>query len=176
MPLQKARANLALDTYCARLQELFSGEDRCVTALYIDVIMEYYGYCTTIYDEEGKEVRRADFIFPYGRHGDPDLMLSGVQSDLFTPDAMDPAPIELYSKFPNDEPSEVLVRRIASAHADYAFFYLTDGWKGPRFALDRLIPVLKFVQQEKEEGVEWLKFKRVEEEIDSNQEDQPQEA
>jgi len=160
--LQKARANQALEAYCKRLEELFSGVDVCVTALFIDVLMEYYGYRTTVFDEEGKEVRRVDFCFPYSRHDEMDMTLKGVQSDLYELGELTPAPVQVYSEFPNEEPSEDLLRLTAQSHAQYAYFYLTDGWEGDKFKLNVLIPSLKFSLQAKEEGVAWVKFERKE--------------
>lgn len=163
MPLQKARANLALEAYCARLEELFSEVDVCVTALFIDVFNEQYGYRTTLYDDAAQPVRRADFNFPYRHHLETDTTLAGVQSDLYVP-STGPVPISvmLSSNFPNDEPSDALIRLVARSHAEYAFFYLTDGWDGSKFKLNEMIPMLKFIEQEKEEGIEWLKFRRKE--------------
>lgn len=166
MPIQKARINLALEAYSKRLEELFIDVDGSVMALYIDVILEHYGYRTVLRGEKGMFTRYVDFCFPYSRHGDVDVELRGMQSDLYTPGKDDfVAPVELYSEFPNREPSEELVRRTARSHAEYTFFYLTDGWTGDKFKLNELVPMLKFVQREKEEGVKWLKFERKEHEI-----------
>jgi len=163
MPLQKARANQALEAYCQRLEELFSEADVCVTALFIDVIIQYYGYRTTVYDELGQPLRCADFCFPYYNHCHVDVELRGVRSDLYGPGKDDTTPsIELYSEFPNEEPSDELIRTTARAHAEYAFFYLTDSWAGDKFKLNELVPKLKFIQREKEQGVDWLKFERKE--------------